>query len=106
MTSEDIANIGPAALLRDLAVQALLGHRSIERNGRHYFRGRKAWPRDRQTAMCDAHSDLYAPHPAHGRPILCVSDFRLQLGGVNAAPFGMAPLLDPSTPNTEICVPS
>ncbi|HCK51670.1 MAG TPA: hypothetical protein DIC23_00540, partial [Planctomycetaceae bacterium] len=36
MSGEDLANIGPVALLQDLAVASSLGITSIERNGHHY----------------------------------------------------------------------
>jgi hypothetical protein len=35
MSGEDLANIGPVALLQDLAVVATLGVSSVERNGHH-----------------------------------------------------------------------
>ena len=94
MSGEDLANIGPVALLQDLAVQALLGNASIERNGHHYFRGLSAWPSDWQTATCAAHKDIYASHPTHGWPTLQVAAGRIALGSVNAAPFGVNPLFD------------
>ena len=102
MTGEDLANIGPVALLQDLAVQALLGNASIERNGHHYFRGLSAWPQEWQPATCTAHPDLYAPHPAHGWPALQVAAGRIALGSVNAAPFGVGPHFDPSFHFAEI----
>ena len=44
MSAEDLANIGPVALMQDLAVAATLGISSVERNGHHYFAGLSAFP--------------------------------------------------------------
>src|SRR5262249_45555805 len=60
MSGEDLANIGPVALLQALAVAASLGIESIERNGHHYFAGLSMFPENVQHAVLDAHGDLYA----------------------------------------------
>ena len=59
MSGEDLANIGPVALLQDLAVVASLGVRSVERNGHHYFAGLSAFPRAVQQQILTHHGDLY-----------------------------------------------
>lgn len=88
MTGEDLANIGPIALLQDLAVQALLGNDSVERNGHHYFKGLSMLPVKISASILREHPDLYRMgndkfaylHPAKGR---------LSLASVNRAPFGL-----------------
>src|SRR5207302_8085313 len=44
LTGEDLCNLGPVALLQDLALMALLGIEHVERNGHHYYRGLSLWP--------------------------------------------------------------
>ena len=46
LTAEDLSNVGPVALLQDLAVVSQLGPGHAERNGHHYFRGLAALPAD------------------------------------------------------------
>jgi hypothetical protein len=87
-TGEDLSNIGPVALMQDLAVQAALGIVSVERNGHHYFRGLSFLPDAVQAQVVAAHSDLYARHP-RGFPVLQIRDGELDLGTINAAPFGV-----------------
>ena len=74
---------------------ALLGIEHVERNGHHYYRGLSLWPEDWQTQVLESHDDLYARHPA-GFARLQIGRGRLQLDTVNTAPFGLAPVLDPS----------
>ena len=93
MSGEDLSNIGPVALLQDLAVQAVLGNRSVERNGHHYFRGLTMWPESVQSAVRRAHPDVYDED--RGFCALKINDGLIQLGTVNAAPFGYAAPLDP-----------
>lgn len=95
LTGEDLCNLGPVALLQDLALMALLGIEHVERNGHHYFRGLSLWPDDWQAETLAAHSDLYARHP-QGFVALQIHQGRLRLDAVNAAPLGFRPLLDPS----------
>ena len=95
LTGEDLANLGPVALLQDLAMMALLGVTHVERNGHHYYRGLSMFPKDWQDAALASHGDLYRRHE-QGFPALRVAAGRLDLGTVNAAPFGAAPAFDPS----------
>ena len=88
-TGEDLANIGPVALLQDLAVQAALGIESVERNGHHYFRGLSFLPETVQRQVVDLHPDLYRWHP-RGYAALAPSDGRIQIGSAINAPFGLA----------------
>jgi hypothetical protein len=95
LTAEDLCNLGPVALLQDLAIVALLGIPHVERNGHHYFRGLSMWPTGWQTTVLDAHGDLYRRHEL-GFPCVHTHNGMLQLGTLNKAPFGLQPLLDPS----------
>jgi len=88
MSGEDLVNIGPVALLQDLAAQAALGNSTVERNGHHYFRGLSVFPKSISNAMLSSHGDLYARLDNHAR--LDVREGYLDLGSVNAAPFGVA----------------
>lgn len=90
-----MCTLGPVALLQDLAMMALLGIEHVERNGHHYYRGLSMVPPGWQEAAVAAHGDLYAPHP-EGFACLRIHGGRLQLASVNAAPFGVEPVLDPS----------
>src|SRR5207247_7825279 len=92
LSGEDLANIGPVALLQDLAVCAALGIASVERNGHHYFAGLSMFPEDVQRQMLEAHGDLYHTSP-QGWPTLAIRDGRLQLDSVNNAPFGICPVI-------------
>jgi len=93
MSGEDLANIGPVALLQDLAVAATIGVESVERNGHHYFAGLSAFPAAVQQQVLDAHGDLYRRTDA-GWPTLDVRDGQVELGSINRAPFGLGFQLD------------
>jgi len=95
LTGEDLANLGPIALLQDLAMMALLGIGHVERNGHHYYRGLSMFPAAWQEATLAAHGDLYRRHE-QGFAALRIVAGRIDLGTVNAAPFGVAPAFDPS----------
>lgn len=87
LSGEDLSNIGPLALLQDLAVLTTLGVSHAERNGHHYFRGLASWPPALQNAILTHHNDLYRRHP-DGYPTLRVQQGTLNLGSVVGAPFG------------------
>ncbi len=93
LSGEDLANIGPVALLQDLAVCASLRIDSVERNGHHYFAGLSMFPAPVQEAMLAAHGDLYH-RSRDGWPTLTIRDGRLGLTSVLTAPFGVAPLVE------------
>lgn len=95
LTGEDLCNLGPVALLQDLALVGLLGIAHVERNGHHYFRGLSMWPQSWQDATASAHGDLYRRHE-QGFACVNIRSGRLALESVNAAPFGLQPALDPS----------
>ena len=93
MSGEDLSNIGPVALLQDLAVQATLGNSSVERNGHHYFSGLSFWPASIQAQMLDEHHDLYERAP-EGWPTLRIEAGQVALGSVNRAAFGVGSIPD------------
>ena len=93
LSGEDLTNVGPVALLQDLAMQAVLGVTSVERNGHHYFAGLSQFPAVIQQHMLAHHGDLFTRSPA-GWPRLDVRDGRIALGSVLRAPFGCVPGLD------------
>jgi len=95
LSSEDLTNIGPVALLQDLAVVSSLGITHTERNGHHYFKGLSMFPAPVQDDLVRAHGDLYRRHP-EGFATLRVDAGRLNLGTVADAHFGLAAALDPS----------
>jgi len=95
LTGEDLCNLGPVALLQDLAMMALLGVPHVERNGHHYYRGLSLWPEEWQRAMATAHAGLYERH-RDGFACLRINAGRLDLSSVNTAPFGLSPMFDPS----------
>ena len=92
LTGEDLMNIGPVALLQDLAVSATLGVEHIERNGHHFVKGLSAFPEAMQAAVLDAHPDLY--HRAGDFATLSVTGGRISTASVLAAPFGYGCELD------------
>jgi hypothetical protein len=93
LSGEDLTNVGPVALLQDLAVQAVLGVTSIERNGHHYFAGLSQFPAAIQQHILAQHGDLYTTSAA-GWPRLDVREGKIKLGTTLRAPFGCAPGLD------------
>jgi hypothetical protein len=102
LSGEDLATVGPVALLQDLAAMATLGIEHVERNGHHYFAGLSMLPPDVQAAVLAHHGDLYRRH-AHGFPTLDVRAGRIAVGSVVDAPFGVGFALDPArlTPLAE-----
>lgn len=99
LSCEDLSNVGPVALLQDLAVVASLGIPHAERNGHHYFAGLSHLSTEQQTAVLAAHGDLYRQHTApDGRrfPSLAMRNGQVAVGSVAAAPFGLAAAFDPS----------
>jgi len=91
-TGEDLMNIGPVALLQDLAVGAVLGLSHMERNGHHYIAGLQQMPAGIQRDILASHGDLYCQHAAMGIrfPTLAIVAGEVKLESVNRAPFGYA----------------
>lgn len=92
MSAEDLANLGPVALLQDLAMVALLKIAHVERNGHHYFAGLSMYPDSLQEAVLEAHPDLYKKGE-RGFAALQIANGDISLDSVNAAPFGVG--IDP-----------
>ena len=88
LSGEDLANVGPVALLQDLTVMACLGITHVERNGHHYFKGLSMWPEEIQEAVLERHADLYRRHEL-GFATLRVEEGRLQVASLLQAPFGV-----------------
>ncbi|HUF60820.1 MAG TPA: hypothetical protein VMN36_01990 [Verrucomicrobiales bacterium] len=95
LSGEDLSNVGPVALLQDLALLATLGIPHAERNGHHYFRGLTMFPQDVQDRTLEAHSDLYHHHEA-GFATVRVAHGKVSAASAVEAPFGTGFLLDPS----------
>lgn len=93
LSGEDLANVGPIALIQDLAAQAALGVTSVERNGHHYFAGLAQFPAAWQRHALERHPDLFM-RSAAGWPRMQVHDGRIALDSVNAAPFGVPGEMD------------
>lgn len=89
MSGEDLSNVGPVALQQDLAVQALLGNDSVERNGHHYFAGLSAWPEDVQAEVLRRYPNLYY-RSARGWPTLRIDSGEISTRDVNRRAFGGA----------------
>jgi L-alanine-DL-glutamate epimerase-like enolase superfamily enzyme len=93
LSGEDLANVGPVALLQDLAVMATLGIRHVERNGHHYFRGLSMHSPEVQQRVLAAHGGLYH-RVCEGYPTLRISAGELRMSSVNTAPFGCGMRID------------
>lgn len=99
LSCEDLSNVGPVALLQDLAVVASLGIGHAERNGHHYFAGLSHLPGETQAAALATHGDLYRQHttPDGQRfPSLAIAGGGIRVASVAAAPFGLNFELDPT----------
>ncbi len=93
LSGEDLANVGPVALLQDLAVMANLGINHVERNGHHYFPGLSMFPANLQLKMARQHPDLYEANET-GYAAVKISEGMVSTLSVIQAPFGIAPSLD------------
>ncbi len=87
LSGEDLSNIGPVALLQDLAVMAALGVPHVERNGHHYFRGTSMWPERTGNSLCAAHPALYRKREDFA--VLDIRDGTLDVGTAAVAPLGL-----------------
>ena len=93
LSGEDLANIGPVALLQDLAVMANLGIPHVERNGHHYFPGLSMFPADLQLKLVRAHPDLYEANET-GFSTVRIVNGAISTSSVIRAPFGLGLALD------------
>lgn len=89
MSGEDLANVGPIALLNDLEVMASLRIDDIERNGHHYFKGLSMFPLSVQEKITASHPDLYAM-TEEGYASLQIRDGRLDVAALARPGFGCA----------------
>lgn len=87
LSGEDLSNIGPVALLQDLAVMAALGIPHIERNGHHYFRGTGMFPPETGASLLAAHPDLY--ESKNDFAALRIRDGIVEVASVANAPLGL-----------------
>ena len=93
ISGEDLANVGPVALLNDLSVMSSLGINHVERNGHHYFAGLSVYPKDLQEKICLAHPDLYS----FGQldfPSLIINNGLISLDSLTGSAFGCGLELD------------
>ena len=95
LSGEDLTNIGPVALLQDLAVMASLGVVHIERNGHHYFAGLSMFPEPLQEQVLLHHPDLYHRHE-QGFVALNICKGTVAVDSVVEAPFGVGFDIDPT----------
>ncbi|HYV29392.1 MAG TPA: hypothetical protein VFA77_17800 [Candidatus Eisenbacteria bacterium] len=93
MSGEDLCNVGPVALLQDLAVMAALGIQSVERNGHHYLAGLSQFPNSIQQQILAHHDDLFRSSKA-GWPTLRIEQGEIRLDSVNQSPFGVGFVLE------------
>lgn len=94
LSGEDLTNIGPVALLQDLAVLAALGVDHAERNGHHYYAGLSIFPEAVQQQVVAHHRDLYTEQ--NNLIAVAIHEGRIALGSVIDAPFGVGFTLDVS----------
>ena len=90
LSGEDLANVGPVALLQDFAVAATLGLTHVERNGHHYFPGLAMLPEEVQRETLRHHGDLYTTAPG-GYPTLDVRQGAVQPGERGGGPLRVSP---------------
>lgn len=88
LTSEDLSNIAPIALMQDLAVLATLGVAHTERNSHHYFKGITVWPDDVQEQVVKCHPDLFSLH-REGFPCMHIEQGRINMESVTTSSFGV-----------------
>ena len=93
MSGEDLCNVGPVAVIQDLAVMSALGIESVERNGHHYMAGLSQFPEATQRQVLAAHAGLYRTSD-QGWPTLDIRDGQIHLRSVNDQPFGTGFELD------------
>lgn len=90
LSGEDLAGVGPVAMLQDLAMASLLGITHVERNGHHYFKGLTMHSEALQFQVLHSHPDLYQSSN-RGFPSLRIENGCVTLHSVNQSPFGFSP---------------
>jgi len=88
LSGEDLSNVGPVALMQDLAVCAALGIPHVERNGHHYFRGLSMFPADVQSRVLRHHADLYTEHK-EGFATVKIQNGLMSTGSTINCPLGV-----------------
>lgn len=92
MSGEDLTNLGPVALIQDLAVAAALGIEHVERNGHHFFQGmRHVSTEDAQAAHLH-HSGLFVK--TNGITTLRITEGRMDVQGLRGPGLGDAIIPD------------
>ena len=89
LSSEDLANVAPVALMQDLAVAASLGITHSERNGHHYFAGLSQFSTTVQKSVLEQHADLFQASE-QGFPVLKAQDGQISLASVLQIGFGQS----------------
>lgn len=89
MSGEDLANVGPVALLNDLEVMAALQIGDVERNGHHYFKGLSMFPYSVQEKVATVYPALYTMRE-EGYASLQIRDGRLDVEMLLGSGFGCA----------------
>ena len=86
-SAEDLTNLGSIPLQQDLALQATLGTRHVERNGHHYFRGLDHLAKQTRADLVQALPELYVLEEDLTR--VRIADGRIDVSGVVDGPgFG------------------
>ncbi|MBD28141.1 MAG: hypothetical protein CMO38_02705 [Verrucomicrobiaceae bacterium] len=93
ISGEDLANVGPVALLNDLTVMSSLGIDHVERNGHHYFSGLSMYATDIQKKICLSHGDLYS-YEKLDFPSLIIKNGLISLDSLIESGFGFGLELD------------
>ena len=93
MSGEDLCNVGPVAVIQDLAVMAILGIQSVERNGHHYMAGLSQFPKRTQNQILSAHPELYTKSK-HSWPALTIINGQIDVSTINKNPMGTGFELD------------
>ena len=93
LSGEDLAGIGPVAMVQDTAVVAMLGIPHVERNGHYYFKGLSMYPAALQEQVLAVHGDFYRRHE-DGYPSVNIQQGMVEVASINQAPFGCGATLD------------
>jgi L-alanine-DL-glutamate epimerase-like enolase superfamily enzyme len=88
LSGEDLSNIGPVALLQDIAVMSALGIPHVERNGHHYFRGTSMFPKETSESLLAAYPLTWNRHPA-GFAVLRIEKGTIATEIIDNSPLGL-----------------
>ncbi|MDP8245684.1 MAG: hypothetical protein P9L94_16490 [Candidatus Hinthialibacter antarcticus] len=87
ISGEDLANVGPVALLQDLVLMSALGITHVERNGHHYFKGLSMWPEQLNEDVIMTHADLYEMSST-SFPTMKITNGSIEIKSLLQSPFG------------------